>query len=80
MFETILDADDGDGLVPQVWAQEILSGFGIYALYGQEPDANHGPLGAGLEVCGWANVFVEPTPYGRAGKGLNSKLVGLHDR
>lgn len=82
LFETILDADDGDGLVPAgLGARDTLRFEASMPLYGQELDANHGPLGAGLGrfvAFGKGTYFVGAHALmEEREKGLNSKLVGL---
>ena len=82
LFDAIMDADDGDGLVPAgLGCRDTLRFEASMPLYGQELDANHGPLEAGL---GRFVAFQKGTYFvgSRAlmeqrEKGLPSKLVGL---
>ena len=82
LFDAIMDADEGDGLVPAgLGCRDTLRFEATMPLYGQELDANHGPLEAGL---GRFVAFQKGTYFvgSRAlmeqrEKGLPSKLVGL---
>ncbi len=82
LFEIIMDADDGDGLVPAgLGARDTLRFEASMPLYGQELDANHGPLGAGLGkfvAFGKGTYFVGAHALMKQREvGLKAKLVGL---
>jgi aminomethyltransferase len=82
LFDIIMEADDGDGLVPAgLGCRDTLRFEASMPLYGQELDQNHGPLEAGL---GRFVAFQKGTYFagskalmGQREKGLPAKLVGL---
>lgn len=82
LFEAIMDADDGDGLVPAgLGCRDTLRFEASMPLYGQELDEKHGPLEAGLGrfvAFGKGTYFVgSKALMEQREKGLPSKLVGI---
>jgi len=82
LFDAIMDADDGDGLVPAgLGCRDTLRFEASMPLYGQELDQNHGPLEAGLGrfvAFGKGMYFVgSKALMEQREKGLPAKLVGL---
>ncbi len=82
LFEAIMEADDGDGLVPAgLGCRDTLRFEASMPLYGQELDEKHGPLEAGLGrfvAFGKGTYFVGSIALmEQREKGLPSKLVGI---
>lgn len=82
LFDIIMDADDGDGLVPAgLGCRDTLRFEASMPLYGQELDEKHGPLEAGLGrfvAFGKGTYFVgNKALMEQREKGLPTKLVGL---
>lgn len=83
LFDIIMEADDGDGLVPAgLGCRDTLRFEASMPLYGQELDEKHGPLEAGL---GRFVAFNKGTYFvgnkalmEQREKGLPAKLVGLN--
>lgn len=82
LFEAIMEAGEGDGLVPAgLGCRDTLRFEASMPLYGQELDENHGPLVAGLGrfvAFGKGTYFVGSSALmEQREKGLPAKLVGL---
>jgi len=82
LFDLIMEADDGDGLVPAgLGCRDTLRFEASMPLYGQELDQNRGPLEAGLGrfvAFGKGTYFVgSKALMEQREKGLPFKLVGL---
>lgn len=82
LFDSIMEAGQDDGLVPAgLGCRDTLRFEASMPLYGQELDANHGPLGAGLGrfvAFGKGTFFVGAKALmEEREKGLKAKLVGL---
>ncbi len=82
LFDAIMEADDGDGLVPAgLGCRDTLRFEASMPLYGQELDENHGPLGAGLGkfvAFGKGTHFVGNRALMEEREtGLRAKLIGL---
>jgi len=82
LFEVIMEADDGDGLVPAgLGCRDTLRFEASMPLYGQELDEKHGPLMAGLGrfvAFGKGTYFVaNKALQEQREKGLPAKLVGI---
>lgn len=82
LFDIVMGADDGDGLVPAgLGCRDTLRFEASMPLYGQELDEKHGPLVAGLGrfvAFGKGTYFVgSKALMEQREKGLSAKLVGL---
>ncbi len=82
LFDAVMEADDGDGLVPAgLGCRDTLRFEASMPLYGQELDQKHGPLQAGLGkfvAFGKGTYFVgEKALWEERENGLPAKLVGL---